>query len=162
MSRLPRLLLVSALVLAGVGCGADGSGGTPADDGAATPAAGEPAEASEADRTIEVLARDDLSFQPRSFEVSVGEVVTFEVTNRGALDHDFVIGDQEAQREHAAEMEGASRHAAHDAPNAIVIPPGETREITWRFTRAGVLLAGCHEPGHYSGGMVATITVSDG
>lgn len=153
-------MLVSALALAGVGCGGDG-GGTPQGDGA-TPGAGEPADASEADRTIQVLARDDLSFQPRSLEVSVGEVVTFEVTNRGALDHDFVIGDQHAQQEHAAEMEAASGHGARDAPNAIVIPPGETREITWAFTRAGVLLAGCHEPGHYSGGMVAAITVSDG
>lgn len=157
-----RLCLVLALALVTGGCGSDDSDGRPPDRGTASPAEGESAEANEADRTIQVLARDDLSLHPHSFEVSVGETITFEVTNRGALDHDFVIGDQQTQQGHAAGMEGGSHHPTHDAPNAIVLRPGETREVTWRFTRAGVLLAGCHEPGHYSGGMVATITVVDG
>jgi uncharacterized cupredoxin-like copper-binding protein len=39
------------------------------------------------------------------------------------------------------------------------VAPGETEEITWTFTDAGGTLYGCHEPGHYEGGMVGSIEV---
>ena len=45
-------------------------------------------------------------------------------------------------------------------PSSIEVSSGEVAEITWRFTEAGDLLYGCHEPGHYEGGMVGSITVA--
>lgn len=124
-------------------------------------AAGEPAEPAEAERTIDVLAYDDLSFDPSTIEVRVGEVVTFEVSNMGRTTHEFVLGDERTQEEHAAAMTASSHDAhAHHQDNAVTVRPGETKQLTWRFTRAGHLLAGCHEPGHYAGGMVATINVT--
>ncbi|HWB72707.1 MAG TPA: cupredoxin family protein [Egibacteraceae bacterium] len=121
---------------------------------------GEPASEEEATRTIEVEASDDLRFSPDAVQVETGETVTFAVTNTGNLPHDFVIGDQATQEQHEAEMEEMTDGAMmHHGPNAISIPPGETRELTWRFTEPGELLYGCHEPGHYESGMVGRVTV---
>jgi uncharacterized cupredoxin-like copper-binding protein len=120
---------------------------------------GEPADASSADRVIEIAASDDFRFDPASIEVSAGETVTFRVTNTGAIPHDFTLGDEATQQSHAEEMEEMAGMAMPDEPNAVVVDPGETRELTWHFTEAGELLIGCHQTGHYEAGMKAQITV---
>jgi len=44
----------------------------------------------------------------------------------------------------------------------VSVDAGQTETFEYTFGDAGsALLAGCHEPGHYGGGMVATITVTD-
>lgn len=48
-----------------------------------------------------------------------------------------------------------------DMPNALDVAPGETKELTWKFTQEGDVLYGCHEPGHYGEGRVGTITITD-
>lgn len=118
---------------------------------------GEPAEPEDVDRTIEVEAKDDLSFEPNAFGVEAGETIQFVVTNSGSIPHDFTLGDQAAQDAHEEEMsEGGMEHSD---PNAIVLEPGETKSLTWKFTEAGTVLIGCHQPGHYGGGMTGTIEV---
>ena len=51
----------------------------------------------------------------------------------------------------------------HDDPHlrdaGIALGPGETGEFTYTFDAPGELVIGCHEPGHYFGGMVGRITV---
>jgi hypothetical protein len=47
-----------------------------------------------------------------------------------------------------------------DMGNAVTVPPGKTKALTWRFDNVGEVLFGCHEPGHYEGGMVGSIEVS--
>jgi uncharacterized cupredoxin-like copper-binding protein len=47
----------------------------------------------------------------------------------------------------------------HDHPNAVMVKPGRTRELVWRFTRAGAFEYGCNVPGHYESGMKGTIAV---
>ncbi len=42
----------------------------------------------------------------------------------------------------------------------ITVPPGKTRELTYTFEAHGETLAGCHEAGHYLGGMKAAVTVT--
>lgn len=123
---------------------------------------GEPAEAADADRVVEITANDDFSFDPDEITVSVGEVITFRVVNSGALIHDFTLGDEATQQEHEAEMAEMAESGEtmrHDEPNAMSIDPGETNELTWHFTETGSVLIGCHEVGHYGSGMKATITV---
>jgi uncharacterized cupredoxin-like copper-binding protein len=120
---------------------------------------GEPADAASADRVIEITASDDFRFDPSSIEVAVGEIVTFRVTNTGAIPHDFTLGDEATQQSHAEEMEEMPGMAMSDEPNAMALAPGETRELTWHFTEAGELLIGCHETGHYEAGMKAQVTV---
>ena len=72
--------------------------------------------------------------------------------------HEFLIGDEAAQDEFETEMsEGDGM--AHDGDAGVSVEPGETETFEYTFAEAGELLAGCHEPGHYDGGMVAEITV---
>jgi uncharacterized cupredoxin-like copper-binding protein len=97
--------------------------------------------------------------EPTSMTVPAGIPVTFVITNTGAIDHEFVLGDEEAQAEHEAEM--AAGGMRHDEPEGVAVAPGESKELTYTFTEAGETLAGCHFPGHYGGGMKATITVTE-
>jgi Cu+-exporting ATPase len=112
------------------------------------------------DRTIEVDANDQFRFDPGDLEVREGESVAFVVTNSGVLPHEFVIGDEEVQAKHEAEMsEGEKTEEEHAEPYAIDIEPGQTATLVYTFDEAGTTLIGCHVPGHYDAGMRGTIRV---
>lgn len=121
---------------------------------------GSPAESANADRVVEIRTTDNLVFEPAELSVMPGETVTFRLINEGQLVHDFTLGDQEAQDEHEAEM-AEMGGMAHDEPNVVTIPAGETAELTWRFGEAGTVLIGCHQPGHYAAGMTGQITIEE-
>ena len=119
---------------------------------------GEPADAANSDRVVEIDTTDDLTFIPADLKVTAGETITFRIVNEGTIVHDFTLGDQATQDEHAeemAEMEGM----AHDQPNTVTVAAGETKELTWTFTRPGAVLIGCHQPGHYEAGMTGQVSV---
>lgn len=181
MSRLASVAASATIAMVLAGCAAEPSSTSATEEGDTEAAAtddaemgemeeesfafGEPADPSEADRTITVVALDDLAFDPSTLEVSAGEVITFEVENSGVLPHDFTLGDEEAQEEHAAEMaemtgEEMGDEMAHDEPNALTLAAGETKSLTWRFTEPREILYGCHETGHYGAGVVGSITVT--
>ncbi len=127
-------------------------------DEAANEGMGEPADASEATRTISVDAFD-MAFDPETISVEPGEVVTFEVTNTGEAIHEFFLGDSAMQQEHAAEMADMGSGMAHDEPYSIRLDPGQTKELTWRFADGGEVEFACHEPGHYQAGMHGQVSV---
>ena len=164
MKRLSVFVIV--LVLAATACGSDHSehtGGGSSDseepvahDSGSVP--GEPADASEADRQVTVLASDELRFEPATIEATPGEAITFTVRNEGETDHEFVLGDAAYQEKHDEDMAEDGHHMGQES-NAVSIKPGESTEITWRFNEEGEVLYGCHEPGHYEGGMVGSIQV---
>ena len=108
---------------------------------------------------IQVNLTDGLRIEPGSMTVPAGVPVTFVVTNRGATDHEFYLGDEEAQAAHETDMVEMGG-MGHDEPEGIAVKPGETKELTYTFAEAGQTLAGCHVAGHYGGGMRATITVT--
>jgi len=117
--------------------------------------------ASPGTRTIEVSMTDALRFEPGTIEVAPGETVQFEVTNDGQSVHEFLIGDEGEQAAFAEEM--ADDGMAHDTDAGVSVEPGATETFEYTFDAGEVdLLAGCHEPGHYDGGMVASIHVTDG
>lgn len=120
-------------------------------------ASGATASPSDGPRVIGVRMTDDLRFEPAEFSVEAGETVRFEVTNAGGAVHEFLIGDEAAQERF--EMEMAEGGMEHETDAGVSVQPGETEAFEYTFTEAGELLAGCHEPGHYDGGMVATISV---
>lgn len=130
---------------------------------------GEPADPSEAVRIVEIDAADEFRFSPSALTFKVGDVVTFRVTNVGQLPHEFTIGDSEVQFDHEAEMmaaatemegmEMAMMEGMDGDPNAIAMFPGDTVDITWRFTQPGWVMMGCHVPGHYSSGMKGVMLV---
>jgi uncharacterized cupredoxin-like copper-binding protein len=133
-----------------MGGGGMGNGG---DD-----AMGEPADASDATRTIQVDA-SDMAFDPETISVEPDEVVTFEVTNTGEAIHEFFLGDSAMQQEHAEEMAGMGDDMPHDEPYSLRLDPGQTKELTWRFAGGGQVEFACHEPGHYQAGMHGRISV---
>jgi uncharacterized cupredoxin-like copper-binding protein len=105
-----------------------------------------------------VVASDDLKFDPSSIQVEAGEVITFVVRNEGENEHEFVLGDEAYQDMHESDIAEGDHHMS-GMDNAVTVSPGETAEITWGFDETGRVLYGCHEPGHYDGGMVGTIEV---
>lgn len=94
-------------------------------------------------------------FIPDHFSFPAGTVVTFIVVNHDPIDHEFLIGDEEAQQAHE---EGTEPH--HGAkPGEISIPARATRSTTYEFIEPGRLLIGCHLPSHYDYGMKGSIAI---
>ena len=150
--RLARLALVPAAAVFVAAC-SSGGGATAAAPSAATSSA-----PSAATTRIEVSLTDALKIEPASMTVPAGVPVTFVVTNTGAADHEFYLGDEQAQAEHEKEM-AEMGGMTHDEPEGIAVEPGATKELTYTFDAAGQTLAGCHVAGHYGAGMKAGITV---
>ncbi|CAN5748854.1 cupredoxin family protein [soil metagenome] len=123
-------------------------------------ALGEPADASQSDRTVHIVANDQLKFDPDSVDAKVGETITFEIENTGTVDHEFVLGSSEYQADHEEEMQSGGMDMGHE-PNELEVAAGETATLTWHFTEAGTTEFGCHEPGHFPAGMLGTINVSE-
>jgi uncharacterized cupredoxin-like copper-binding protein len=124
---------------------------------------GEPGQPTQVDRTVQ-LTMGDMNFDPASVQVGVGATIRFVVTNKSEIEHDFTIGDGETQTAHRAEMaealeKGEMEHG--DDPNAVLVDAGESRELLWKFTRAGSFEFDCNIPGHYEAGMRGVITVGD-
>ncbi|MDQ3690945.1 MAG: cupredoxin domain-containing protein [Chloroflexota bacterium] len=116
--------------------------------------------ATNAVRTVEVTMTDDLRYDPAGLSVNAGETVRFVVRNAGANVHEFLIGTADQQAVFAEEM--ADGHGGgHAADAGVSVEPGATAEFTYSFTADDRdLLIGCHQPGHYEGGMVAPVAVT--
>ncbi len=161
------LLVVAVMVIAG-GEHGPGRHAASTDAGRQTPASGAsesvgrvgaPAEALAATRTVAIDTIDSMTFDPGAIDVSAGEVVTFAVTNRGQVVHEFTLGDAAMQQEHADAMAHMPDGIAHEQANSVTVQPGETKQLTWRFGDTAIEY-GCHEPGHYEAGMRGRITVA--
>lgn len=112
--------------------------------------------------TIEISALDELAFDPDQVTVSVGEPVTFVVANEGEQVHEFVLGPDHVQMAHEeASAMGEMHEGMHVEGQlaALDLEPGQTREVTVTFEEPGEMPFGCHEPGHFDGGMRGTVIV---
>ncbi|EPC01089.1 hypothetical protein L861_10980 [Litchfieldella anticariensis FP35 = DSM 16096] len=124
------------------------------------------------DRTISFEA-GDMWFTPGKLDVQPGETVKFEITNTGNLEHEFVIGDAQAQEEHRKMMQemgsgGHGGHGSHDMAEgdhggqmpAVTIAPGETETLVWTAPEnVDNLEFACNIPGHYESGMSGDINI---
>ena len=123
---------------------------------------GAPGKAAAVDRTVRIKACD-VSFDVSSVTVKAGETVRFIVANEGAADHEFTLGDAAIQVAHRQEMlEMADMdmgHAHHGDANAVFLKSGQTKELVWRFGKAGRIEFACNVPGHYEAGMKGAIVV---
>lgn len=147
------LALVPALALAGPVL--DGHGHAPSHE----PAVGIPGDPTSVSRTIEVRMGDNMRFTPDRIEVQRGEMVRFVVNNGGVLPHEFVLGTPDELREHAESMRRFPG-MEHDDPNKVTVPPGEVRELVWRFATSGAVDFACLVPGHFEAGMAGKVIVS--
>jgi uncharacterized cupredoxin-like copper-binding protein len=128
---------------------------------AAPPAGPQADEGATTTRRINV-AMEDHRFSPNTFDVRVGDTVTFVFTNFGRVVHDAFIGDTAAQEQHEKEMrqaEGDGHAHDHAHERGVTVAPGESGTLRYSFDKAGALEIGCHQPGHYAAGMIAALNV---
>jgi uncharacterized cupredoxin-like copper-binding protein len=109
-------------------------------------------------RTIKVELSDQMRFSPDVIEVNKGDVIKFEHTNTGQIMHEFVLGTADSLAQHA-EMMKKFPGMEHSEPYMAHVPPGETKSIIWKFSRAGEFAFGCLIPGHFDAGMKGVVLV---
>jgi uncharacterized cupredoxin-like copper-binding protein len=93
-------------------------------------------------RTIAVDAAE-FAFTPNKFDAKVGDKLTFKITDKGTVDHSFVI----------------------TGPDGVVITRtdvklGSPASLDFTPTKAGAYQISCDVPGHKDAGMVGTLTVT--
>jgi uncharacterized cupredoxin-like copper-binding protein len=111
---------------------------------------------------------------------SIGE--PFVLKNKGTLLHEFNIGTPPMHAHHQKEMMTMMEHGMltatgvnhqmmkmdhskmgmapmmkHDDPNSVLVEPGKTKELVWKFDGDAALEFACNIPGHYQLGMVGNI-----
>ncbi|HVT75809.1 MAG TPA: plastocyanin/azurin family copper-binding protein [Acidimicrobiales bacterium] len=116
-------------------------------------------------RTINIQMRD-ISFSPSAVTIAKGEQIRFVFTNNGAVAHDAFIGNEMEQDAHEAEMRGTKKNDSMSgmdhggaSDGGITVQPGKTDEIVVTFAEKQKTIIGCHEAGHYAGGMKVAVTV---
>ncbi len=125
------------------------------------------------------IVMTDFAYSMKTITVKVGETVRFIISNKGAVLHEFNINTEAEHAEHRPMMAMMMEHGMitpekvinltmtmpdgskmdHTEPNSVLVEPGKSAEISWKFTKAGELQIGCNIPGHTEGGMVATLKV---
>ncbi len=167
-----RMLLLAALALAPIGVYAHDdahqgmmpgmmhgrAGGGHSADGGHAQGVGEPGDLKKVSRTIQVVMSDDMKFTPSNVNVKRGETIRFVVRNAGHSKHEMVIGTMAELKEHA-EMMRRMPGMEHDDPNQLMLDPGKTGNLVWRFTKAGTVDFACLQPGHFEAGMMGKVSV---
>lgn len=142
--------------------------------------AGEPGKASEVSRTMEIDMTEN-RYSMEKITVKAGETIRFVVRNKGQLVHEFNIGTPDMHKGHQKEMMmmvdhgvleadkinhdkmkmdmGGGKTMEHNDPNSVLLEPGKSGEIVWKFSNAGTFEIACNVPGHYDAGMVGRLDV---
>jgi uncharacterized cupredoxin-like copper-binding protein len=138
-----RALVLCAVLFVFVACGGGGGG-----------SAG-------STRTIRIIL-GHLRFAPATITVKAGTTVNFILANSDAIDHEFFLGSEEAQRDHGMRMSGG--HMMDDEEMASMgmaqVPATKTVNLSYTFSEPGTLIFGCHVDDHYPQGMKGTVTIT--
>ena len=105
-------------------------------------------------KTIAVTMRHS-RFAPSHFVVRRGATVRLVLTNVDPIDHELILGDETVQRRH----ETGTEPAHGSVPGEVSVAAGMVAETSYTFSRAGIVLIGCHAPGHYNYGMRGAVLV---
>lgn len=141
-------------------------------------AIGEPGKAADVTRTIDITMQDNF-YEPESISVTAGETIRFKIINKGDYLHEFGLGTAAMHATHQKQMMTMMEHGMieadrinpdkmkmdhgdghmmkHDDPNSILLEPGKSGEIIWKFTKPIKLEFACNIPGHYESGMMGKI-----
>lgn len=126
------------------------------------------------------IVMTDNAYSLKTVTVKAGETIRFVVTNKGTLLHEFNINTEAEHAEHRPMMTMMMDHGmitpekvisltmtmpdgskmSHTEPNSVLVEPGKSAEISWKFTTAGELQIACNIPGHTESGMVANLKVT--
>lgn len=124
-------------------------------------AAGEPGDPSTPSRNVAVAMTDDggaMTFHTSLRLINRNEQIRFTVTNRGSIEHEFIIDSAENNAEHKAAM-ARTPHMMPSGKNGLRLGPGKSGALLWKFSKAGTFEYACLIPGHYEAGMHGTLTV---
>ena len=141
-------------------------------------AIGTKGKASDVNKVILVNMHDNY-YEPSKIEIKKGETVKFVVKNKGELVHEFNIATKTMHLKHQPEMmmlveneiilsdkidkkkmmEMAKKNPSmsHSHSNSVLLSPGESADLIWKFTNSVKIEAACNVPVHYEAGMVAEI-----
>ena len=130
------------------------------------------------DRVIKVSMYDNY-YEPNNFKVIKNETIKFIVENKGEFVHEFNIATKEMHLKHQPEMMAMVENEillvnkidrkkmeempkknpmmAHSHSNSVLLSPGESAELIWKFNNTLDIEAACNVPGHYDAGMIAKI-----
>ena len=139
---------------------------------------GQLGQASAVTRTVNINMYDNY-YDVESVDVKEGETIRFNITNKAVLVHEFNIAPPEAHKNHQKEMLMMLKHGIikgnklnrklmsmkmangesmdHNDPNSVLLEPGESSEIIWKFDEKTQIEFACNIPGHYQSGMVGKI-----
>lgn len=109
-------------------------------------------------RTIAIHGDDGMRYTPERITVRRGETLRIRVFNDGRAQHEVVLGTRAELEEHAALMRKFP-DMEHDEPYMAHVPPGESRDMVWKFNRRGAFEFACLMPGHFEAGMRGSIVV---
>ncbi len=123
-----------------------------------TASIGEPGQASQAMRTVQVEMRDSMQFVPSTLSVRQGETLRIVVKNTGQLRHEIVLGSEKDLKAHAEIMK-KSPAMAHPEPQMLTLAGGQSGALLWKFSQAGVVDFACLQPGHFEAGMKGRVQV---
>jgi uncharacterized cupredoxin-like copper-binding protein len=101
-----------------------------------------PASGSSGGKSFNVSATE-FEFKPNKFEAKVGQKVTFKVTNKGTVEHNFVILSPDGSQE----------------LTKMTTQPGETKSLEFTPTEATTYPVDCNIAGHKEAGMVGELVV---
>jgi len=165
MKLITLALAASLLVTTAVLAHEPGSHDTAGHAHGAVTAGGVPGKAGEVTRSVTIVATDS-AFDPKVISAKSGETVRFIVRNDGKFVHELTIGPKALQLEHQSEMLGFAVSGAldidhydhvklgnHNHGNNVLLEPGQSGEIIWKFAKTDDLEFGCNVPGHYEQGM---------
>lgn len=115
---------------------------------------GSPAQPSAAQSSVLVSLTDQMriNFSQDMSSIKSGTIIQFLVTNEGNIPHEFSIGDQAEQQQHA-EMMRKMPGMVHADGNTVTVEPGATKSLTWHFEGDDTIVFACNIPGHYEAGM---------
>ena len=117
---------------------------------------GMPGKANDVNRVIKVSMYDNY-YQPNKFKVKKDETIKFVIQNKGELVHEFNIASKEMHLKHQPEMQMMVEHEilladkidkkmmemakknpsmAHKHSNSVLLSPGESAELIWKFNNS--------------------------
>ena len=123
----------------------------------------------------------DNYFAPDQIDIKKGETIKFIIENFGELVHEFNIGTRKMHINHETEMmklieneillgdkinykkmkelAKTDHSMSHSHSNSVLLEPGKTGEIIWKFNVDTKIEAACNIPGHYESGMIFNLII---